>query len=171
MHVLVEDVLHAGGYSARASADQLLNPSKVASVCLSSMSAAHRLTTGMSSNHCSQRLHRQAAPQGPSCVWVQPWDVAMLKTEQASKEVAAANQSQQTAARSLQQAEEAEAVVNQESRAVDQVPQLVGFCVWWVSLVLEGGGGGDVRGCCMLLACWARLLAETGFPWAARATL
>ena len=46
----------------------------------------------------------------------------MMKTEQASKEVAAANMSQQTAARSLQQAEQAEAVVRQESRAVDQVP-------------------------------------------------
>ena len=46
----------------------------------------------------------------------------MMKTEQASKEVAAANMSQQTAARSLQQAEQAEAVVSQESRAVDQVP-------------------------------------------------
>ena len=44
----------------------------------------------------------------------------MMKTEQASKEVAAANLSQQNAARSLQKAEEAEAVVNRESREVDQ---------------------------------------------------
>ena len=92
------------------------------------MSALHLVlscpTDSLCANDCALPIEVQTwhcACAEPGLCVVQPWQIAMEKTQLASQEVASANMAAESAAAALRKAEQAEQVVEREGREHNRV--------------------------------------------------